>query len=346
MHILIFSRLFSQAIINIQDLTTVTTIPSFCWREKENQQCGLPSWKSQKKSSPTRYCPEHGRKTCLIPVWLWGISAQQGTPLRPPSAFTPDPQQTCGRARMEHRELLACPQVPSYGWAPPAGIHPPPSRTPSQKNLFPPLSLLAQTCTQTHTRCIELGVFPAPLMAPAGGRPSRVQSAARISDRAVRPAPRMQTSPTTLLALAYLLGPRRLLAGIYPFFVMVEGFLLCRPLVLPLLLLLLLQGDQVVPLLLELPLEPLRLPLLLQLLALVLLPRRKRSHASARPARKRRAATRRFVCLGGKWGPSIESQNHSMVRVGRDLKDHLLPTPLPWAGTSSTRPGCSELHPT
>ena len=34
-----------------------------------------------------------------------------------------------------------------------------------------------------------------------------------------------------------------------------------------------------------------------------------------------------------------------MVRVGRDLKDHLVPTPLPWAGTSPTRPGCSELHP-
>ena len=31
-----------------------------------------------------------------------------------------------------------------------------------------------------------------------------------------------------------------------------------------------------------------------------------------------------------------------MVRVGRDLKDHLVPTPLPWAVTSSTRSGCSE----
>jgi len=34
-----------------------------------------------------------------------------------------------------------------------------------------------------------------------------------------------------------------------------------------------------------------------------------------------------------------------MVWVGRDLKDHLVPIPLPWAGTSSTRPGCSQLHP-
>ena len=42
----------------------------------------------------------------------------------------------------------------------------------------------------------------------------------------------------------------------------------------------------------------------------------------------------------------IESYNHRMVRVGRDLKDHLVPILLPWAGTSSTTPGCSELHPT
>ena len=31
-----------------------------------------------------------------------------------------------------------------------------------------------------------------------------------------------------------------------------------------------------------------------------------------------------------------------MVWAGRDSKDHLVPTPLPWAGTPSTRPGCSE----
>ena len=108
----------------------------------------------------------------------------------------------------------------------------------------------------------------------------------------------MQTSTTTLLALAYLLGPRWFLAGIYPFFVMVEGFLLCRPLVLPLLLLLLLQGDQVVPLLLELPLQPLRLPLLLQLLALILLPRRKHSDTGARPACKLQ-----IYLFGWKMGP-------------------------------------------
>ena len=31
-----------------------------------------------------------------------------------------------------------------------------------------------------------------------------------------------------------------------------------------------------------------------------------------------------------------------MVWVGRDLKDHLVPTPLPWAGTPSTRPGAQS----
>jgi len=35
-----------------------------------------------------------------------------------------------------------------------------------------------------------------------------------------------------------------------------------------------------------------------------------------------------------------------MVWVGRDLKDHLVPTPLPWAGTPYTRPGCSKPCPT
>jgi len=34
--------------------------------------------------------------------------------------------------------------------------------------------------------------------------------------------------------------------------------------------------------------------------------------------------------------------NHRMVWVGRDLTDHLVPTPLLWAGTPSTSPGCSE----
>ena len=40
-----------------------------------------------------------------------------------------------------------------------------------------------------------------------------------------------------------------------------------------------------------------------------------------------------------------ESQNHSMVWVGKDLTDHLVPTLLPWAGTPSTRPHCSKSHP-
>jgi len=32
-----------------------------------------------------------------------------------------------------------------------------------------------------------------------------------------------------------------------------------------------------------------------------------------------------------------------MVWVGRDLKDHLVPTPLPRAETSSTRPGFKNI---
>jgi len=33
-----------------------------------------------------------------------------------------------------------------------------------------------------------------------------------------------------------------------------------------------------------------------------------------------------------------------MVWVGRDLKDHLVPTSLPWARTRSARPDCSKLR--
>jgi len=35
--------------------------------------------------------------------------------------------------------------------------------------------------------------------------------------------------------------------------------------------------------------------------------------------------------------------NHRMVWVGRD-SNHLVPSPLPWPGTRSTRPGCSKPH--
>ncbi|GAB0189020.1 centromere protein C [Grus japonensis] len=42
----------------------------------------------------------------------------------------------------------------------------------------------------------------------------------------------------------------------------------------------------------------------------------------------------------------VQFWNHRMVWVGRDLKDHLVPTPLPWAGTPSTRPRCPKPHPT
>lgn len=36
------------------------------------------------------------------------------------------------------------------------------------------------------------------------------------------------------------------------------------------------------------------------------------------------------------------SKNHIMVQVGKDLKDDLVPTPLPWARTPPTAPGCSK----
>lgn len=68
---------------------------------------------------------------------------------------------------------------------------------------------------------------------------------------------------------SHLFGPGRLVIGVGDVFVMVQLFLLR----LPGLLLLLLQRHQVGPLLLQLPLQPLRLPLLLYLLALVLLRR-------------------------------------------------------------------------
>lgn len=68
-------------------------------------------------------------------------------------------------------------------------------------------------------------------------------------------------------ARPHLLGPGRLVAGVDHVFVMVQLLLLG----LLGLLLLLLQRHQVGPLLLQLPLQPLRLTLLLDLLTLVLL---------------------------------------------------------------------------
>ena len=41
----------------------------------------------------------------------------------------------------------------------------------------------------------------------------------------------------------------------------------------------------------------------------------------------------------------LHTEQYAVRRVRRDRKDHLVPTPLPWAGTPSTRPGCSKPHP-
>lgn len=38
-------------------------------------------------------------------------------------------------------------------------------------------------------------------------------------------------------------------------------------------------------------------------------------------------------------------ENHTTALVGGDLEDHLVPTPLPWAGTTPTSLGCPGPHP-
>lgn len=46
------------------------------------------------------------------------------------------------------------------------------------------------------------------------------------------------------------------------------------------------------------------------------------------------------------WEPVFtESLNYGMPWVGRDLKDHLATTPLPWAGMPPSGPGCPGPHP-
>lgn len=83
----------------------------------------------------------------------------------------------------------------------------------------------------------------------------------------------LRAKATALQAGPHLFGPGRLVVRVDDVFVVVQLFLLGLPGLL-LVLLLLLQGHQVGPLLLQLPLQPLRLPLLLDLLTLVLLRRR------------------------------------------------------------------------
>jgi len=41
---------------------------------------------------------------------------------------------------------------------------------------------------------------------------------------------------------------------------------------------------------------------------------------------------------------TVESSNHRMTRVGRDLKAHPIPTTLLWAGLPSTKSGCQGPH--
>jgi len=42
-------------------------------------------------------------------------------------------------------------------------------------------------------------------------------------------------------------------------------------------------------------------------------------------------------------GLLVESQSHRMAWVEKDIKDHLVSTPLTWEGSPTTRPGCPEL---
>lgn len=81
MHVFIFSRLFSQAIINIQDLTIVTTIASFCWGEQENWQCGLPFWKSnhERKAIPRGTVLSTGEGAVWSLFDYGELTLQQGT---------------------------------------------------------------------------------------------------------------------------------------------------------------------------------------------------------------------------------------------------------------------------
>ena len=38
------------------------------------------------------------------------------------------------------------------------------------------------------------------------------------------------------------------------------------------------------------------------------------------------------------------NMDYRMAWIGRDLKDHPIPIPLPWIGLPPARPGCSVLH--
>lgn len=41
----------------------------------------------------------------------------------------------------------------------------------------------------------------------------------------------------------------------------------------------------------------------------------------------------------------MQSQDHRLIWVRKDLKDHLVPTNLQWTETPSSTPGCTNPHP-
>lgn len=85
MHVFIFSGLFNQATINMQDLTIVT-VSSFCQKEKESWQCGFAFLKIMKEKQPPETRPRAQEEKLSDPCLTTGnlTGAQQGSPQQPP----------------------------------------------------------------------------------------------------------------------------------------------------------------------------------------------------------------------------------------------------------------------
>lgn len=148
-----FSRLFSQAIINSQDLTVVTKIPSFCWGEK-------------KKNSKVACIPEHHggsvtpRDMALATGGkaVWSLFDYGETEIVVSKEALPQLLLCPLRSDTAERGV-SC----AYAWhsrTAPATAQPlqeaPPSRNPSWKNLLSPLSsphAHMHMQTHAHTLC-------------------------------------------------------------------------------------------------------------------------------------------------------------------------------------------------
>ncbi|NXN61757.1 TCP4 polymerase, partial [Rynchops niger] len=72
--------------------------------------------------------------------------------------------------------------------------------------------------------------------------------------------------------------------------------------------------------------------------------KRKKQAALEKPVKKQKTGESSKGSASSKQSSNRDEnmfQVKLMVWVGRDLKDHLVPSPLPWAGTPPTRPGIS-----